>query len=630
MLAVPGAGVAHQAERRVGPQLERFGLAAICFATMAASLLAARNGLAPVQRPLTHGLVFWGWFLALHVPVALVVGLGLALLSRIRPLWWLPRLVMLATATGLLFSVISRNRGGMVALVTLTGPARYQWLLPAAFALAALGLLLAGLLPFRRRFWPRLLSLAAIAACLAALLPSRPASAPTSLQTAGPLRLRGERFLLFGLDGADWRYLEPLIARGEMPNLARLRQEGIWGPLKTIEPTLSPAIWTTMATGQPPSVHRIRGFTRRRIDGVDDALGKLRPVWGVGFPRLYRWLKSSGRIFESTISSLARRSPALWELTTVAASPLDVVNWWATWPAERVFGRMVTQHLYFWRLGLRGWVAAEHRVTYPEALQAELADLVMRPDQVTYAQARAFMDVSAEEYESFRSTPFRKHWIGSEFRYFYSMFQTNRRVARYLMESGRRQYSQPPDMLLLIRLVDMACHTSLAESELVADHLDATEDEIHRYRGVVSEAYRAADRLLGELIADFGEGNVIVVSDHGFGLVYHWPKWTVSYDHKKAPDGIFLAAGPAFGKGRVEGLSVFEMLPLLAYLKDLPLAQDLVGRLPEEVLSAELLASRPPRAIASYGERREGTWSARDAPLDREMLKRLEALGYLE
>jgi hypothetical protein len=630
MVAVPGSDAASRKERSVGAQLERFGLAAICLATLAVSLLAARNGLTPVQRPLTHGLVFWGYFLLLHVPAALAVGLGVVLLGRIRPLWWLPRLVVLAAATGLLLSVVSQNRAGMTALGALTGPARYRWLLPAAFALAALSLLAAGLLPFRRRWLPRLLSLAAVAACLGALLPGRSAPAFVSPHASGPLRLRGERFLLFGLDGADWRYIEPLIARGEMPNLARLREEGIWGPLKTIRPTLSPAIWTTMATGQPPSVHRIRGFTRRRIDGVDDALGKLRPVRGVGFPRLYSWLETSGRIFESPISSLARRSPALWELTTVAGSPLDVVNWWATWPAEPIFGRMVTQHLHLWRLGVRGWVAAEHRVTYPEALQAELAGRVMRPDQVTYQQARAFMNVSADEFESFQSARFRKHWIGSEFRYFYSMFETNRRLARYLMESGRRQYSQPPDMLLLIRLVDMACHTSLAESELVADHLDATGDGIRRFGGVVSEAYRSADRLLGELIEDFGEGNVIVVSDHGFGLVYHWPKWTVTYDHTKAPDGIFLAAGPAFRRGRVEGLSVFEVMPLLAYLKDLPLAQDLAGRLPEEVLSEKLLASRPPRRVASYGDRWEGIGAARDAPLEREMLKRLEALGYLE
>jgi hypothetical protein len=610
--------------------LERFVLAALCLATLAATLLAARNGLLPVQRPLTHGLLFWIWFLALYLPLAFLLGLGAAALGRVQRLRWLPRLLLMFGSVGLLLAVIVSNRRAMGDLGTLSSPERYRWLLPVAFTLAVLGLLLVGLLPLRRRWSPRLLSLATVAACLLALMPSRAITPSPSLDGAGPVRMKGERFLLFGLDGADWRYLEPLIARGDLPNLAGLREKGVSGPLATLKPTLSPAIWTTVVTGQPPSVHRIRGFTQRRIRGADDALGRLRPVRGVGFERLLRWLEGNGEIYISPVSSLARKVPALWELTTAGSSPLDVVNWWATWPAEGILGRMVTERFHYWRFAARGWGSEQHRVTFPGPLHGELAGMITSPDQVTYADARRFMNVTAEEYEALRKAPFSKHWIGSEFGYFHSMFETNRRVALHLMETGRRTYSRPPDMLLLERLVDMACHTSLRESELVEDHLDATEEEIRRYGGVVSEAYRAADRLLGELIVAFGEGNVIVVSDHGFRLAYHWPDWTASYDHDNAPDGVFLAAGPAFGRGRVEGLSIYEMLPLLAYLKDLPIAQDLPGRLPEEVLAAEFRASHPPRRVASYGARAGGAGAGRVAPLEREMLRRLEALGYLE
>ena len=65
---------------------------------------------------------------------------------------------------------------------------------------------------------------------------------------------------------------------------------------------------------------------------------------------------------------------------------------------------------------------------------------------------------------------------------------------------------------------------------------------------MVTESYRTLDRVVGELLEAFGEGNVILVSDHGFGLERR-KKTRRVYDHRRGPDGIFLAAGPAFDVG---------------------------------------------------------------------------------
>src|SRR5581483_543596 len=54
---------------------------------------------------------------------------------------------------------------------------------------------------------------------------------------------------VIGLDGADWRYLDRLIAEGAMPELQRLVREGHRGVLRTEQPPLSPIVWTTMMTG---------------------------------------------------------------------------------------------------------------------------------------------------------------------------------------------------------------------------------------------------------------------------------------------------------------------------------------------------------------------------------------------
>ena len=50
----------------------------------------------------------------------------------------------------------------------------------------------------------------------------------------------GSEVWVIGLDGADWDQLDPMIARGELPNLAKLRQEGAAGILRSDLPMISP------------------------------------------------------------------------------------------------------------------------------------------------------------------------------------------------------------------------------------------------------------------------------------------------------------------------------------------------------------------------------------------------------
>jgi hypothetical protein len=253
----------------------------------------------------------------------------------------------------------------------------------------------------------------------------------------------------------------------------------------------------------------------------------------------------------------------------------------------------------------------------------------MRPDEVDYDAARRFMEISPVEFEAMRTAAFDGH-VRTEFRYLYSMLETNRRVAPLLMEWSRRQYGRIADLLMIERAVDIACHDALRPSELVTDHLGASAEDQRRFGRVVSEAYRSADRVLGELLQAFGDANVLVLSDHGFALEESSVPPYRRYNHGSAPDGIFVAAGPAFGRGSVEGLSVFDILPLLLYLKGFPLAEDLPGRLPLEVFNEKFRRQQGVTRIASYGTReRSGAWSG-PATMDDEMLERLRALGYVK
>jgi predicted AlkP superfamily phosphohydrolase/phosphomutase len=45
--------------------------------------------------------------------------------------------------------------------------------------------------------------------------------------------------VLLGFDGASWKTIDPLIEKGGLPFLKRLKEESAWGPLKTFKPTKS-------------------------------------------------------------------------------------------------------------------------------------------------------------------------------------------------------------------------------------------------------------------------------------------------------------------------------------------------------------------------------------------------------
>ena len=59
-----------------------------------------------------------------------------------------------------------------------------------------------------------------------------------------------KKLLLIGWDAADWKVIDELMAEGKMPTLKRMVEEGTSGNLRTLQPPLSPMLWTSIATGK--------------------------------------------------------------------------------------------------------------------------------------------------------------------------------------------------------------------------------------------------------------------------------------------------------------------------------------------------------------------------------------------
>lgn len=69
-----------------------------------------------------------------------------------------------------------------------------------------------------------------------------------------------EKVLVIGLDGATYKFIDPLVEAGKMPNVARIIDQGLRAPLKsTLAPTCAPA-WASLLTGKNPGKHGLFDF----------------------------------------------------------------------------------------------------------------------------------------------------------------------------------------------------------------------------------------------------------------------------------------------------------------------------------------------------------------------------------
>ena len=398
-----------------------------------------------------------------------------------------------------------------------------------------------------------------------------------------------------GLDGLDWDLLDRLAAQGRMPNWKRLAAEGATARLKAFTPILSPIIWTTLATGVGPDVHRVLDFQE-----VDPATGQKVPISGG-----------------------SRAVPAIWNVASAAGVSVGVVGWWGTHPAEEVKGFFVTDHaspILFEGLARQG-------VAYPASLAAGVEQIAAREGEVSDAELAHFVDVPLDGIARARASgEGLKNPIIALARTL-AATRVQSRIARELYD---RHF--PDLMMLYLEGTDVVGHVF---ASYVPPQLACVSDaDYARYRRAVDEYYALVDRILGQWMrrAEEDGATLIVNSDHGF-------KWgedrscvrdslnpaTAGFWHRL--DGVFAAWGARVHGGSERGAaSVFDLAPTVAALLGLPIERRASGGVVRAAFPD--LAAPPRRDLSAVPVRRLAAeqMSEKDA---NEYTQKLLALGYL-
>jgi predicted AlkP superfamily phosphohydrolase/phosphomutase len=405
----------------------------------------------------------------------------------------------------------------------------------------------------------------------------------------GPLRVT-----IIGIDGATWDVIDPLFARGELPNLRRIVEAGVRAPLRSERPLFSPPIWTTVATGVSRDEHGLKRFGLRG--------GEL-------------------------VSAGARRAPALWTLASRRGLRSAVIGWWGTYPAESIDGAIVSERaLKLREEDLQG------RFREP-LLPPRLAQLTHPPEVLELLAATLFQapERTPEQTEGdFVLKRLRVEDAAS----MQTLIQLRERMGAFDLE------------LLLLRGVDPVSHLFWRyhepEADVYAELPPVDSAEQARYARAVEDHYRYVDGLLGDLPAHPARDRVFfLLSDHGFEAHWKQPEKGVPitghHRSEAALRGIFIAAGGPVRRGeRLDGeVSIYDIAPTVLYLLGIEVADTLKGLVRRDILAPDWMAQHPVRRRDRYPGPPSDLPDAAAvlepaSELDERLREELRALGYVE
>jgi predicted AlkP superfamily phosphohydrolase/phosphomutase/Tfp pilus assembly protein PilF len=339
------------------------------------------------------------------------------------------------------------------------------------------------------------------------------------------------RIAIFAIDGADWELLSELSDDDRIPNIKALSHGGATASLQTIQPTVSPLVWTTMATGVTPDRHGV-------IDFVDHARN-------------------------APVDASSRHAPALWDIGEAFGRHSMVVNWWTAWPPTSP-GTVVFDEP----------TELVPNAIWPAALQQKAQSLEVPAQTVGYDQVRRFMNISSAEYDKAMSSNDPADPV-KIFRDTLAKTWSDHRVA---INTYKEQ--QPLLFMMSYEGTDTVNHLFSPFHPPLRE--DVSQDGYRRYWPTVDNYYSEVDRLIGEWMSVLpADTTVMIVSAYGFkwGKIrpHAMPNGGAALSDHRNP-GIFIAYGNHVSASRAaHPISIYDIAPTVLAILGLPKSGEMPG-----------------------------------------------------
>jgi predicted AlkP superfamily phosphohydrolase/phosphomutase/tetratricopeptide (TPR) repeat protein len=389
------------------------------------------------------------------------------------------------------------------------------------------------------------------------------------------------RVAIFAIDGADWELISELSADGRIPNIRALALGGTTGTLQTIQPTVSPLVWSSVATGLSPDRHGV-------LDFMDPQT-------------------------KQPVDAATRRSPALWDIAEAFGRRSVVVNWWTAWP-PRMDGAVT-----FDTPGVLMPDAID-----PAELRPRIATQVVDPSTVGFAQVSRFLNITGQEYQDAVSKGGVGHPV-NVFRETLAKTWTDHRAAVALY-----QQQEPLVLMMSYEGTDVVNHLFAPYHPPYREGMSQTE--FRKYWPSVANYYAEVDRMIGDWMKVLTDDTtVIVLSAHGFRWGKTRPRTppvgrSALSDHRNP--GIFIAYGNHVAANRgSHTLSLYDVVPTVLSLLGLPKSVEMPGNQAPWVFSD--IDPVTSVRVVSYDEFFAGRPTGGQSVNPQQYTQRLQAIGHL-
>lgn len=404
-----------------------------------------------------------------------------------------------------------------------------------------------------------------------------------------------KKVLLIGWDAADWKVIMPLIQQGKMPTLAKFMSEGVYGSIKTLDPPLSPMLWTSIATGYRADKHGITGF----VEPLADNSG-LRPV-----------------------TSTSRKVRAIWNILHHEGMKSNVVAWWPSNPAEPINGVMVSNHFQVSNKPYgEAWEMPDGTI-HPESMKEPLAECRVHPAEITGNHMFPFVpnikNIDVEKDKKFKQIV-----------NILAQASTVHAASTYLQRETEWDF-----MAVYHDAIDHFCHATMKFHPPRRPGIP--EEMYENYKNVVEAGYMFHDMMLDRTLGMVDDDTtVILVSDHGFHSDNLRPRYFINEPaapaQEHSPYGIICMRGPGIKKGeKIFGASVLDVTPTILTLYGLPVGENMEGKVLTQAFKENIEAS-----FIKDWEKVDGDFGMHpqdqqaDPWAEQEAMQQLIELGYIE
>lgn len=404
------------------------------------------------------------------------------------------------------------------------------------------------------------------------------------------------KILVIGWDAADWNVINPLIKQGKMPALQKLIQGGSHGRIQTLDPPLSPMLWTSIATGFRADKHGIGGFVEPTPTGDG-----LRPV-----------------------TTTSRKVKAIWNILNQEGWKSNVLAWWPSNPAEPINGVMVSNLYQVANKALGENWEMPNGTVHPKEMEELMKEFRVHPHEITLDMAIPFIPNLTENQE------LRKASKTLTVLKTLANAATVHSASTYLMEETEWDF-----MAIYHDAIDHFCH--IAMKYFPPRRPEIPEKDYEDFKDVVEAGYRFHDMMLQRTLELIDENTtVILLSDHGFYSDHQRPLYIPKEPSGPAvehsPYGIFVISGPGIKKNHpISGASIIDITPTILYHAGLPIGKNMEGKVLYQCFENPVLANfidsweNVPGDSGRHNPLlREDPWAAQEA------LQQLVELGYIE